>query len=76
MGCCGGVDDAAGCAEDEVDACDEEGECGEHYEGDLEGGGPEGVLSGLGPRTMWISIGGAVFLGSYQWASNMLGGFS
>jgi len=25
---------------------------------------------------MWISIGGAVFLGSYQWASNMLGGFS
>jgi len=31
-------------------------------------------LSGIGPRTMWISIGGAVFLGSYQWASNMLGG--
>lgn len=30
--------------------------------------------SGVGPRTMWISIGGAVFLGSYQWASNMLGG--
>ncbi|KAF2164962.1 hypothetical protein M409DRAFT_56310 [Zasmidium cellare ATCC 36951] len=30
-------------------------------------------LSGIGPRTMWISIGGAVFLGSYQWASNMLG---
>ena len=30
-------------------------------------------FSGIGPRTMWISIGGAVFLGSYQWASNMLG---
>ena len=31
-------------------------------------------LSGIGPRTLWISIGGAVFLGSYQWASNLLGG--
>ncbi|KAF2772690.1 mitochondrial carrier [Teratosphaeria nubilosa] len=31
-------------------------------------------FSGIGPRTMWISIGGAVFLGSYQWASNLLGG--
>jgi solute carrier family 25 S-adenosylmethionine transporter 26 len=30
-------------------------------------------FSGIGPRTMWISIGGAVFLGSYQWASNLLG---
>lgn len=30
-------------------------------------------FSGLAPRTTWISIGGAVFLGSYQWASNMLG---
>ena len=30
-------------------------------------------LSGIGPRTLWISIGGAVFLGSYQWASNWLG---
>ncbi|PNS18458.1 hypothetical protein CAC42_6275 [Sphaceloma murrayae] len=29
---------------------------------------------GLGPRTMWISIGGAVFLGSYQWGINALGG--
>ncbi|PSK48383.1 hypothetical protein B9Z65_5559 [Elsinoe australis] len=27
---------------------------------------------GIGPRTMWISIGGAVFLGSYQFASNFL----
>ena len=31
-------------------------------------------FNGIGPRTMWISIGGAVFLGSYQWASNLLGG--
>ncbi|KAF2219229.1 mitochondrial carrier domain-containing protein [Elsinoe ampelina] len=31
-------------------------------------------LRGIGPRTMWISIGGAVFLGSYQWTSNALGG--
>ena len=31
-------------------------------------------FSGIGPRTMWISIGGAVFLGSYQWATNLLGG--
>ncbi|KAK5108982.1 hypothetical protein LTR62_007616 [Meristemomyces frigidus] len=36
--------------------------------------GGKAFFSGLGPRTMWISIGGAVFLGSYQWASNMLGG--
>ena len=36
--------------------------------------GPKAFFSGLGPRTMWISIGGAVFLGSYQWASNLLGG--
>ena len=36
--------------------------------------GAAAFFSGLGPRTMWISIGGAVFLGSYQWASNMLGG--
>jgi len=36
--------------------------------------GGRAFLSGLGPRTMWISIGGAVFLGSYQWASNLLSG--
>ncbi|CAL5870927.1 uncharacterized protein PFLUO_LOCUS5169 [Penicillium psychrofluorescens] len=29
---------------------------------------------GLGPRVAWIGIGGAVFLGSYQWASNTLEG--
>jgi solute carrier family 25 S-adenosylmethionine transporter 26 len=33
-------------------------------------------LSGIGPRVTWISIGGAVFLGSYQWTSNLLAGRS
>lgn len=36
--------------------------------------GPDAFFKGIGPRTMWISIGGAVFLGSYQWSSNLLGG--
>ncbi|KAK0741782.1 mitochondrial carrier domain-containing protein [Apiosordaria backusii] len=27
-------------------------------------------FAGIGPRVMWISIGGAIFLGSYQWAVN------
>ena len=36
--------------------------------------GAQAFFSGIGPRTMWISIGGAVFLGSYQWASNLLAG--
>ena len=36
--------------------------------------GSKVFFSGIGPRTMWISIGGAVFLGSYQWANNLLGG--
>ncbi|KAE8149322.1 mitochondrial carrier domain-containing protein [Aspergillus avenaceus] len=27
---------------------------------------------GIGPRVMWIGIGGSVFLGSYQWAWNAL----
>lgn len=29
---------------------------------------------GVGPRVTWIGIGGAVFLGSYQWAWNTLEG--
>ncbi|KKY27710.1 putative mitochondrial carrier protein [Phaeomoniella chlamydospora] len=36
--------------------------------------GPRGFFRGFGPRVMWISIGGAVFLGTYQWGSNLLGG--
>ena len=36
----------------------------------------EGVrpfFAGMAPRVTWISIGGAIFLGSYQWAVNTLG---
>ena len=36
--------------------------------------GPMAFFSGIGPRILWISGGGAIFLGSYQWAINMLGG--
>lgn len=30
--------------------------------------GPRAFISGIGPRILWISTGGAIFLGSYQWA--------
>jgi solute carrier family 25 (mitochondrial S-adenosylmethionine transporter), member 26 len=36
--------------------------------------GPRAFFRGIGPRVLWISAGGAVFLGSYQWAVNRLGG--
>lgn len=36
--------------------------------------GPRAFFAGIGPRIMWISAGGAIFLGSYQWAINALGG--
>lgn len=36
--------------------------------------GPGAFFAGIGPRVGWISVGGAIFLGSYQWASNTLGG--
>lgn len=36
--------------------------------------GLRAFFKGVEPRVTWISIGGAVFLGSYQWASNALGG--
>ncbi|KAI5247743.1 hypothetical protein E4T43_01851 [Aureobasidium subglaciale] len=36
--------------------------------------GMKAFFKGIEPRVTWISIGGAVFLGSYQWASNALGG--
>ncbi|KAI0411348.1 mitochondrial carrier domain-containing protein [Xylaria grammica] len=29
-------------------------------------------FAGIGPRVMWISAGGAIFLGSYQWVVNAL----
>ncbi|KAK3943588.1 mitochondrial carrier domain-containing protein [Diplogelasinospora grovesii] len=35
-------------------------------------GGLRPFFSGIGPRVMWISIGGAIFLGSYQWTVNTL----
>lgn len=38
--------------------------------------GPRAFFAGIGPRVGWISVGGAIFLGSYQWASNLLGGES
>ncbi|KAF2204841.1 mitochondrial carrier [Delitschia confertaspora ATCC 74209] len=36
--------------------------------------GPRAFFAGIGPRVGWISAGGAIFLGSYQWASNALAG--
>jgi solute carrier family 25 S-adenosylmethionine transporter 26 len=36
--------------------------------------GPRAFFAGLGPRILWISAGGAVFLGSYQWAYNAMNG--
>jgi solute carrier family 25 S-adenosylmethionine transporter 26 len=40
----------------------------------LKQSGPSAFFAGIGPRIGWISAGGAIFLGSYQWASNALGG--
>lgn len=31
-------------------------------------------FAGIAPRITWISIGGAIFLGSYQWAINTMSG--
>jgi solute carrier family 25 S-adenosylmethionine transporter 26 len=36
--------------------------------------GPRAFFAGIGPRVLWISAGGAIFLGSYQWAYNSLSG--
>ena len=38
----------------------------------LKDSGPRAFFAGIGPRIMWISIGGAVFLGSYQTVYNSL----
>ncbi|KAF7512153.1 hypothetical protein GJ744_002315 [Endocarpon pusillum] len=35
--------------------------------------GWRGFFKGFGPRVAWISVGGAIFLGTYQWAWNRLG---
>jgi solute carrier family 25 S-adenosylmethionine transporter 26 len=36
--------------------------------------GPRAFFAGIVPRMFWISAGGAIFLGSYQWAYNALSG--
>ena len=38
--------------------------------------GPKAFFAGIVPRITWISAGGAIFLGSYQWAYNTLQGIS
>lgn len=38
----------------------------------LKESGPRAFFAGMGPRILWISAGGAVFLGSYQWAYNAM----
>ncbi|TAQ85555.1 hypothetical protein B7494_g6104 [Chlorociboria aeruginascens] len=38
----------------------------------LKDNGPRAFFAGIGPRVLWISAGGAIFLGSYQWAYNSL----
>lgn len=38
----------------------------------LRDSGPAAFFAGIGPRVLWISAGGAIFLGSYQWAVNAL----
>lgn len=36
--------------------------------------GPKAFFTGIAPRVMWISIGGSIFLGTYQLTENALGG--
>ncbi|KAF4628017.1 hypothetical protein G7Y89_g10130 [Cudoniella acicularis] len=38
----------------------------------LKDSGPRAFFAGIGPRVLWISAGGAIFLGSYQWAANSI----
>lgn len=40
----------------------------------LKDSGPRAFFAGIGPRILWISAGGFVFLGSYQFAYNALTG--
>lgn len=37
--------------------------------------GTRAFFAGIGPRVLWISAGGAIFLGSYQLACNVMTGF-
>lgn len=41
---------------------------------EIAGEGHAAFWRGIGPRVAWIGVGGAVFLGSYQWAWNTLEG--
>jgi solute carrier family 25 S-adenosylmethionine transporter 26 len=34
--------------------------------------GSKALFAGVAPRTLWISAGGAVFLGVYEWGVNGL----
>lgn len=45
---------------------------GQIVRGILRENGIRPFFAGIGPRVMWISAGGAIFLGSYQWAVNAL----
>lgn len=38
--------------------------------------GPRAFFAGIVPRVTWISLGGAIFLGSYQWAINTINGLA
>lgn len=38
----------------------------------IETEGARALLNGLGPRVLWISAGGAVFLGAYELAKDFL----
>ena len=38
----------------------------------LESEGSTALLNGIGPRVLWISAGGAVFLGAYELAKDFL----
>ena len=40
----------------------------------LRDSGPRAFFAGIGPRVIWISAGGAIFLGSYQWVYNVFEG--
>ena len=40
----------------------------------LRDSGPRALFAGIAPRIVWISAGGAIFLGSYQWGYNTMSG--
>jgi solute carrier family 25 S-adenosylmethionine transporter 26 len=42
-----------------------------HIFHDLRKQGPRAFFAGVGPRVMWISIGGSIFLGAYDGAMKL-----